>query len=281
MISVLVENTTVPSCLRFRSEWGLSLHIEFNGLSILFDTGATGAFVENAKNLGIDLATVDAAVLSHHHFDHGGGLRRFLEVNNSAKVYLGPTPHGNCILNPMPFVKVYVGLDRTLRVANESRFVTIDRRCEVVPDVFVFPHIAGRHPRPVGNRYLYIQNGRERTLDKFDHEVVMAIKEKSQLVIFTGCSHSGVLNMIDRVVEDMPAFAVKAAIGGFHLVGLPPFNFMAESRDSIEALGRQLLAYPIGKTYTGHCTGDRGFSVLKSVMGERITQLKAVLQFEV
>ena len=76
-ITTLIENRESRAEPGLSSEWGLSLCIEFNEHSILFDTGASGAFVENAKHLSIKVDSIDVAVLSHHHFDHGGGLNRF------------------------------------------------------------------------------------------------------------------------------------------------------------------------------------------------------------
>lgn len=78
-ITVLIENTCKRSDLN--AEHGLSLFIETGGLRILFDTGASRAFADNAAQLGIDLRSVDMAILSHGHYDHGGGIARFLELN--------------------------------------------------------------------------------------------------------------------------------------------------------------------------------------------------------
>ena len=85
-ITALTENTSADP--RFGAEHGLSLYIEANGHRILFDSGQTELFERNASLLGIDLAGVDIAVLSHGHYDHSGGLKRFLELNDSAPVYL-------------------------------------------------------------------------------------------------------------------------------------------------------------------------------------------------
>jgi 7,8-dihydropterin-6-yl-methyl-4-(beta-D-ribofuranosyl)aminobenzene 5'-phosphate synthase len=81
-ISVLCENTTKKE--NILSEHGLSLFIETEKHKILFDMGQSDAFLKNAKTLGIDLSTVDIAILSHGHYDHGGGLRAFLEYNEKA-----------------------------------------------------------------------------------------------------------------------------------------------------------------------------------------------------
>ena len=81
-ITALVENTTNNPSLG--TQHGLSLYIEANGRKILFDMGADGLFLENAEKLGIDIAGVDLAIVSHGHDDHGGGLGVFLEKNQTS-----------------------------------------------------------------------------------------------------------------------------------------------------------------------------------------------------
>ncbi len=94
-ITVLAENTT--EC-NMPVEHGLSLYIEVCGKKILFDMGETELFSENAKKLGKDIGGVDTAIVSHGHYDHGGGLEKFLQINSKAKVYISRyafEPHYN------------------------------------------------------------------------------------------------------------------------------------------------------------------------------------------
>ncbi len=280
-VTTLIENRPSRTDKRLVAEWGLSLHIEFNEHQILFDTGITGAFAQNAEQLSISLSSIGTAVLSHHHYDHGGGLGRFIRANESARIYLGKVPTGECFLKILPFVNKYVGLDKTLLVDYPERFSIVDKPLEVLPNVFIFPHILVKYPKPVGNSRIMVRRDGKLFPDDFSHEIVLSIKEKDHLVIFTGCSHNGILNMVDTVAAEFKGVPIKAIIGGFHLVSLPPFNSLAGSREEVERLGKTVLEYPIDQTFTGHCTGTKAFAVLKGVMGDRITDLVTGSRFEI
>ena len=280
-ITTLIENRNSTTKLGLVSEWGLSLHIELNNHSILFDTGASGAFADNAEHLSVKVDSVDAAVLSHHHFDHGGGLERFFTLNSNAKVYLADAPNGECYIKILGFLKKYIGLNRAIMADYKERFEIVGKPTEIRPSVFIFPHIVNAHPKPIGNKQLHLKTGGKLTPDDFSHEIVMAVKENEKLVIFTGCSHNGILNMVDTVAKAFEGVPIKAVIGGFHLVASPPFNFMAGNRKDVENLGKSVLNYPIEMTYTGHCTGTKAFNVLKSVMGNRIKDMQTGSSFEI
>ncbi len=280
-ITVLIENRPSTTDSRLAAEWGLSLHVAFNGHNILFDTGASGSFANNAEHLSVNIPSIDAVVLSHHHFDHGGGLLRFLELNSAAKVYLGRTPNGDCIGKKYGLINKYIGLDKTLIADYPGRFETASEDIEILHDVFIFPRILGSHPKPHGNKHLFLKIGNALVPDDFTHEIIMAIKEDGKFVVFTGCSHNGILNMVDTVASKFKSVPIKAVIGGFHLIGVPPLNFMAGTKSEIRGLARSILDYPIEKTYTGHCTGTPAFKVLKSVMGERLIDISTGNRFEV
>jgi 7,8-dihydropterin-6-yl-methyl-4-(beta-D-ribofuranosyl)aminobenzene 5'-phosphate synthase len=280
-ITTLIENRPSKNDSHLVAEWGLSLHITVNGHDLLFDTGTSGSFAKNAEPLSINVASVNTAVLSHHHFDHGGGLRRFLELNSSAKVYLGERPNGDCFGKIFGLVKKYAGLDKALMTDYHNRFETVSEPTQILPDVFVLPHISGSHPKPAGNKHIFLKRDRTFVPDDFAHEIVMVIKEHGKLVVFTGCSHNGILNMLDTVAKEFKGAPIKAVIGGFHLVGPPPFNFMAGSKRDVEDLATSVLNYPVEVTYTGHCTGLKAFGVLKAVMGERIIYIHTGACFEV
>ena len=80
-ITCIMDNCALEG---FEHEHGLSFYVEACGKRFFFDLGAGGAFLENARRLGIDPASADFAVISHGHYDHGGGLAEFLTVNERA-----------------------------------------------------------------------------------------------------------------------------------------------------------------------------------------------------
>ena len=92
-VTVLMENTALEGC-GLTPEAGLSLYIDFQGRSLLLDAGSSGRFAYNAQVLGVDLSQVELAVLSHGHYDHGDGLRRFFQLNGHANVYARPGADG-------------------------------------------------------------------------------------------------------------------------------------------------------------------------------------------
>lgn len=269
-ITTLVENENLGNQPGLTAEFGLSLLIEAGGRRVLFDTGASGVFADNAALLGIDLQNIDAGVLSHHHFDHGGGIERFFEVNESAPVYTRKAP-----LKPRQFrlfglLKRDIGLDLGLFDQCPSRLVEITAETEIIPGFTLLTNIGDRHPRPPGNRRLWVETEDGPVRDSFDHELVMVVHDAEGMVVFTGCSHTGVLNMVDAAREAFPNTPVSAVVGGFHLIGLPWFNSMAVSRAEAATLAGELADRCDGMIITGHCTGQKGTDALRAVLGDRL-----------
>ncbi|MBN2601842.1 MAG: MBL fold metallo-hydrolase [Candidatus Marinimicrobia bacterium] len=86
LIKIVYDNTSVRSDLK--SDWGFAAIIEYGGRKILFDAGADGdILLNNMRNMEIDPVTIDRVFISHHHFDHTGGLAAFLAKNNKVTLY--------------------------------------------------------------------------------------------------------------------------------------------------------------------------------------------------
>ena len=128
-IVTLVENTS--SNPKIIAEHGLSLYLETEDQKILFDMGQTSAFARNGERLGIDLSNIDFAVLSHGHYDHGGGLGTFLRINSHAPVYVHKTAFGAHYNG----TEKYIGLDRSLQ--SESRLIYTEGDVVITPQILL------------------------------------------------------------------------------------------------------------------------------------------------
>jgi len=87
--------------------------------------------------------------------------------------------------------------------------------------------------------------------------------------------------MIDAVAKKFDGIPIRAVIGGFHLIDLRKRNTMAESKSEIQNIAGKMLDYRVQTIYTGHCTGQKVYAVLKGVLGEKLQHLHtgAILEF--
>lgn len=259
LIRVLMENSAVDE--RFIAEHGLSLYIEANGKKILFDAGQTNAFAENAKQMGVDLSQVDLCVLSHGHYDHSGGLMRFLEINDHAPVYMhrrASEPHFNGSVK-------YIGMAESL--IGHPRMILTDDEFDLGSGLRLCTCNALITGCPASARGMTVKCGEDFLQDSFDHEQYLVIEENKKRIVISGCSHKGILNIAAWLEPDV-------LIGGFHFVKLDPAG---EDRAFMEDAARQLLARSC-VYYTGHCTGEAAFSFLKERMGENLQAIPAGTQ---
>lgn len=254
-ITVLSENTCKSG--RLGAEHGLSLYIEVGKKRVLFDMGQGSLFAENARLLGIDLSLVDFAVLSHGHYDHGGGLGCFLKINSNAKVYISPNAFGN-YYNAMG---KYIGLDKEL--LHSPRLLM--PRAE---DVFIDENFSlvslnrAINPDEIDSAGLTVDHEGEKQPDKFLHEQYLIIEEEGKRVVISGCSHKGAVN-IARLLKP------TAFVGGFHFSKLETAGAGAERlTDSAEKLLGLCNSY-----YTCHCTGTEQYGFMKALMKDSLSYI--------
>jgi len=271
-LTALVDNSRLDSKPYLEVERGLSLHVSTMDRQLLFDVGSSNVFCDNATRLNIDLRDVDAAVVSHRHHDHCNGVEHFLDNNATAPIYFRECEETDYCFRAFGF-KRNVGIDKAILAQAKDRVQFVNDTTEILPNIFIVTSISNKYPKPKGNQYLYTNDAQGSKLDTFDHELLLIVKESDGLVIFTGCAHSGVLNMVETAVELFPNTRIKAVAGGFHLVGLPVFNSIGGSKEDIQAIGKTLRDYPIDKFYTGHCTGMKAYGLLKGVLGDRLEHL--------
>ena len=231
--------------------------------------------------MGIDLSEVEAAVVSHHHLDHGGGLEKFFEVNSRATVFLREGPMVDRFLKAFGVIKRPIGLDLDVVRRFSDRIEFIDDMRVIAPGVYLLTGIGSVHNRPRGNRRLFVDSAGALVPDPFDHELMMVVHEEDTMVVFSGCSHHGILNLIDAARAKFPRVPIKAVFGGFHLIGAPVFNSMAASKAEVRDIGWQVMEKVDGTVYSGHCTGEKAFGVLAGVMGENLKEFNTGASVEV
>ena len=254
-IVTLMENTACREGLT--AEHGLSLYLETGSHKILFDAGQTGAFADNAERLGIDLSQVDLCMLSHGHYDHGGGLKRFLERNHTAPIYLRRDAFGEHFNG----TEKYIGLDPSLR--DSGRLVFTDDSTELALGITLRSgnELPRHHSFPCFGLNLRV-NGKPRP-DPFLHEQYLILEESGKRTVISGCSHKGILNILRW-------FSPDVLIGGFHFMKLDPVTDACALTAAAEVLLSHDTVY-----YTGHCTGQEQYDFLKSIMGSRLHPLNA------
>ena len=261
-IVTLAENTAISP--EMKCEHGLSLYIEIGDQKILFDAGQTGIFADNAQKLGVDLGKVNLAVLSHGHYDHGGGLRRFLELNDTAPIYLSEHAFGDYYNG----TEKYIGLDSALK--HSGRLVPAQERMELAPGITLFSSNCFEPTYPVESFGLNRKESGSFLPDDFRHEQYLLLEEQGRRVCISGCSHKGILNIVEWFHPDV-------LIGGFHFVKLDP---NAAGRSKLEAAAQKMLSYPT-TYYTGHCTGAEQYAFLKQRMGDHLGEISTGVEISI
>jgi 7,8-dihydropterin-6-yl-methyl-4-(beta-D-ribofuranosyl)aminobenzene 5'-phosphate synthase len=272
-IITLLENGSCDSMLG--SAHGLSLYIETSKHKILFDMGPDEQFLSNAEKLGVDLKAVDLAILSHGHYDHGGGLKAFCQLNDTAKICLRKGSFGDYVALEEDGSLRYIGLDPTLQ-AYADRLVFTEEQAQLDEELLLFSDVPDTYGALSASAKLKERQGANLLQDRFLHEQDLLITAEGKTVLVSGCSHRGIVNIL-RSARALGGGDPNIMIGGFHLFQLEAGDPAADRL--IEMIGKALLA---GKTeyYTGHCTGDYAYERLASVLNGRLHRIMGGTELE-
>ena len=245
-------------------EHGFACHIACPSGNYLFDTGGGLTLLHNAERLGIDLSEIDAAIFSHGHFDHTGGLRTLLQKKSPLPVYAHPdlfSPH----LSTNSGTSVAIGLpwQRSELERMGAEFHLHSAPYEIAPGLLLSGQIPRRSTVETGDPNLAtLAPDGHQVADPLHDDLSLFIDTPNGLVILLGCAHAGLINIIDHALEVTGAKSVYMVLGGTHLKFCGPEQMQA----TIERL-KELHVERIG---AAHCTGLEGALTLTRHFGDRV-----------
>lgn len=271
--TVIVDNIENDS---LQGEWGLCIYIEYEDKKVLLDAGASELFASNADKLNISLEDIDYGVLSHAHYDHANGMCHFFEINDTAKFYIRDACAENCY-SQKPYFKKYIGMPKGILEKYKDRIEMVSGDYTIAEGISLIPHKT-KGLDAVGRRekmYRKVKKGWIRynwVFDDFSHEQSLVFDTPKGLVIFNSCSHGGAANIINEAAATFPEKKVLALIGGFHLHN--------KTEEEVRTLAGKIKETGIKYIYTGHCTGQNAYMILKDELGDMVQQLKTGLVME-
>lgn len=258
-ITVLTDNHAGGN---FLAEHGLSYIIEQNGEEILFDTGSSDVFLKNAEKSGINInERIKTIVLSHGHWDHGGGLRF---VNGKT-----------LITHPKAFIKRYrkhdnsnIGLTQE-KTEFEKRFklITSEKPYNINENIIYLGEIPRNTSFESQATSFVDEDGKP---DFVPDDSALAIIEKDKIVVVSGCAHSGICNIIEHAKKVTGTNKVKGVLGGFHLK-----HKNKQTQSTIDYFKKQNIKH----IYPSHCTELPALTAFHEAFQTKQIKTGMVLEF--
>jgi len=263
-ISILMDNHSIDE-QRYRTEHGFSCHIAFNGHEILFDTGISGAALDNAKEMGIDLLAAKYVVLSHAHFDHVRGFLRFSEQGYGDYRLLVHRDFFTHKYTDRGDTLLYIGNAFSPEYIWEKRIPTSLIKAQTYPldeenaKDYLISGFARRADFEAIDPSFYKNIAGAFVPDDFSEELVYVADTSEGLVVISGCSHSGIVNICEEVKARLKK-PICAVIGGTHL--------MSADEKQTDATIDYFNAHPeIRLVATCHCTGEEATAAIAARCG--------------
>jgi len=228
-IKVLFDSQAIDR--KYKTGWGLSFLVDDQ---IIFDTGENGEWlIENMINLNVDINRIKAVAISHDHWDHTGGLWELLRKKQDLTIY--------CCQD---FSRDFKQKVKMLK----GNLIEVDRPTKIAKDIFISAQIPGEYA------------------GRFISEQALVIKSNKGISVLTGCTHPGIIKILQKVRKIFPRDKFYLVAGGFHLIDKP-----TEICKYIVEQLKELKVKIVGPT---HCTGDEARAIFKKEYKENLIELR-------
>ncbi|MBO5177721.1 MAG: MBL fold metallo-hydrolase [Lachnospiraceae bacterium] len=281
-ITTLIENMPDKDG-KLAYEHGFSVWIELENEKILFDTGQTGAFAKNAEQLGIDLSVADRIIVSHGHYDHTGGIPELLgKLKSRTPFYMGKEffipkykllEDGSYKYNGNPFEKELLMEDSEKHPKAELHYIEEDVT-RISEQLLLFKNFSRMTEYEKPNPKFYVKDAQNYIPDLFPDEIALGIITKQGIVLIVGCSHVGIVNILNAV-QKTTGLPVAAVLGGTHLV--------EADKERLDKTAEAMKRYGVRTIAVSHCTGEAGMELLKREFPEGfvLNTTGTVLEFDI
>jgi 7,8-dihydropterin-6-yl-methyl-4-(beta-D-ribofuranosyl)aminobenzene 5'-phosphate synthase len=260
-ITVLAENTVARKELI--AEHGLALYIDADYTRGLFDTGQSGALVQNAHDLGLELQSLSWVVLSHGHYDHTGGLESVIGVINRSTVYVNPNVFNEKYVKKSNQEWRVVGMPITRQSIKQDN---VQLKCETTPtwitnDILITGTIPSKHKGKLSKTKFFVNENGIKVPDQFQDEQALILQCRQGIVLCVGCSHVGISSIMRYATELTGKTEICGVIGGLHL--------RSASKKSIRNTIATFREFNVARIGLAHCTGTQASDAFLDALGGR------------
>ena len=244
-LTVLVDNNTLIDRY-FQSEPALSLLIEEDGRTILFDCGYSDLFLKNAQKMGLSLSALDFVILSHGHMDHTWGLEALTRQCCELRLEGRPCKRPALVAHPAAFTSISVAecpeIGPLLEPGKLSRHydLLLDAAPRLISERLLFLGEIPRRNEFERAEGIGVKKG-EKAADLIPDDSALVYRGSEGLVIITGCSHAGICNIVDQAMALTGESRIADIIGGLHLLS-PSHERLAGTVDYLRKVGPRNLS---------------------------------------
>jgi 7,8-dihydropterin-6-yl-methyl-4-(beta-D-ribofuranosyl)aminobenzene 5'-phosphate synthase len=264
-VSILCEDSLSRRGLV--GEHGLSILVETADARVLLDAGPSAATVQNARSMDLELAPLDAIVISHGHYDHTGGLAAILAELGGATVIVHPLAFRERYALRGTGAHRFIGPPHTVRKYQQlgAEFTFSEGPVHLGNGLWTTGEVQQAHKSCLDSTRLCIKRDGELMRDDFRDDVSLVAHLDGGLVVLTGCGHAGVCNIVAHAQRLMSRQPVHALIGGTHLV--------AAHEGEIRDTAARLHEMGVEAIMPCHCTGQRAFAVLEDAFPGKVVKV--------